>query len=181
MEICHSCQFSNPAGTVMCNQCQLPLGQSQVAPVQLTPPNAGVQAHPMPGQPVPIQAYGGLASPSPKACHIRWSVLENLQPTGQSLQLPDLNYEGEILLGRNDLENQIIVDIDLSAFDGFEKRVSRQHARLCFERGSIFIQDWKSQYGTYVNKQRLKEQERQLINAGDEIRLAQLIFSMEVI
>lgn len=148
---CQHCQTPNPVGTLMCNQCFMPLD----------PPTQLVAARP----PHPL---------------VRWRMLDNLQPSGPCLSLPDLSYEGEILIGRNDLANQVIVDIDLTALGGRERKVSRKHARLHFKQGRLLLEDWESLYGTYVNKQKLVPKQPQSIQAGDEIRLAEMIFKMEV-
>lgn len=153
---CQHCQTANPVGTLMCNQCFMPLDP--------------------PVQNVPVQLVG--ARPSQPS--VRLLLLENLQPTGPCLSLPNLNYEGEILVGRNDLSNQVIVDIDLTPLGGRERKVSRKHARIHFKQGRVFLEDWESIYGTYLNKQRLAPQQQHPLKAGDEIRLAEMIFRMEV-
>ncbi|MEZ0375053.1 MAG: FHA domain-containing protein [Candidatus Sericytochromatia bacterium] len=157
MIVCSNCQTQNPAGTLMCNQCLTPL-----------PPLQG-------------GAGGGLAAGPAVAPRLRWVQIDNLQPTGCSLQLPDLDFEGEILVGRNDLANAVIVDLDLTRLGGIEHKVSRKHARLRYAGRQVTLEDWESQFGTWLNKQKLATGQREPIKAGDEIRLAQLTFKVEVL
>ncbi len=161
MLVCSHCQSSNPDGTLMCNQCLNPFG-STANPVQVLP-------------------VRHLAMPAPPVRQVRLVVMENMQPTGSRLSLPDISYQGEILIGRNDLGNQIVVDIDLSPFGGFEKRVSRKHAKVFYQSGQVYLEDWNSQYGTYLNKQLLVTGEKKEIHSGDEVRFANLILKMEVV
>ncbi|HEY9840360.1 MAG: FHA domain-containing protein [Candidatus Sericytochromatia bacterium] len=159
MIVCSNCQTQNPAGTLMCNQCLMPL----------TPPAS------------PQGGGAGLAAGPAGAPRLRWVQIDNLQPTGCSLQLPDLDFEGEILVGRNDLANAVIVDLDLTRLGGIEHKVSRKHARLRYAGRQVTLEDWESQFGTWLNKQKLATGQREPIKAGDEIRLAQLTFKVEVL
>lgn len=159
MILCPHCQSQNPDGTVMCNQCLQSLYQD-----------------PLQGK----QRSASLAA-GPVAQRLRWVQIENLQPTGHNLNLPELDFEGEILIGRNDLSHQIVVDLDLSQMGGLEKWVSRQHARLIYDQHKLYLEDWASQFGTWHNKEKLAAGERRELKAGDEIRLANLAFRMEVL
>ena len=164
MTTCKQCGLANAAGTAYCSGCMQPL---------LT--LSAVGAAPAQG------AQRGLSSPRPPAPTARLVLLENLQPTGQVIPLPDLAYEGEIWLGRNDLAGATVVDIDVTRYGGLEKRVSRKHARLSYQAGKLALADWESKHGTYVNKVRLAPGARQALQAGDEIRLADLIGRLEVL
>jgi hypothetical protein len=156
MTMCPNCSLQNPAGTLFCLGCALPLASA----------------------PAPAVA---VAVASPLAARtVRLVQLENLAPTGLAFPLPATDYDGAITLGRNDLAGGVIVDVDLTAHQGLEKRLSRRHARLCYERGLVHVEDAGSMHGTYLNKQRLAAGQREPLADGDELRLAEMVFRVEV-
>ncbi len=55
--------------------------------------------------------------------------------------------------------------------------ISRSHARLTWEDGTVWLQDLGSRHGTFVNGTRL--QERRSVGLGDEIRLGPLPLRLE--
>lgn len=152
MLTCPNCRLQSPAGTLFCLGCAMPMGAVQ-AP-----------ASPAPGP--------GRA--------VRLVQLENLSPTGLALPLPGTDYDGAVTVGRNDLAGGVIVDVDLTAHAGRERHVSRRHARLCYAGGMVRVEDAGSLHGTYVNKQRLAAGQQELLADGDELRLAEMVFRVEV-
>lgn len=150
--MCPNCGLSNPAGTLFCLGCALPVGAGPAV---------------------------AIAAP-PAARPVRLVALENLTPTGLNLPLPATDYDGVVTLGRNDLAGGVIVDVDLTAHQGREKRVSRRHARLCYAGGLVHAEDAGSMHGTYVNKQRLTAGQREPLADGDELRLAEMTFRVEM-
>jgi pSer/pThr/pTyr-binding forkhead associated (FHA) protein len=111
---------------------------------------------------------------------VRLVQLENLSPTGLALPLPGTDYDGAVTVGRNDLAGGVIVDVDLTAHAGREKHVSRRHARLSYAGGMVRVEDAGSLHGTYLNKQRLAAGQQELLADGDELRLAEMVFRVEV-
>lgn len=153
--MCPNCGLSNPAGTLFCLGCALPVGSAPAVAI--------------------------AAPPTPVAARaVRLMALENLAPTGLTFPLPATDYDGEVTLGRNDLAGGVIVDVDLTAHQGREKRVSRRHARLCYASGLVNVEDAGSMHGTYLNKQRLSPGRREPLADGDELRLAEMIFRVEM-
>lgn len=155
--MCPHCQAGNPAGSLFCVACALPLA--------LGAPAVAVA-------PAPVHA-------------VRLVALENLQPTGPVLALPDTTWAGTLHLGRPDLAQGVVVDLDLAALGGFEKRVSRRHAKLHYVTrpgggaNEVRVEDWASAHGTYLNKARLAQGASEPIAHGDELRFAELIFRVE--
>lgn len=170
---CPNCGYVNAAGTAFCGGCLQPM---QTLSAVMSP--AAAFAAPLPVAAGARQGFSSTPAPAPVA---RLVVLENLQPTGQVIPLPDLAYQGRVSLGRNDLASSIVVDIDVGKYNGFDKRVSRKHACVVYDGGRLLLEDWDSKYGTYVNKVRLAAGVRQEIHPGDEIRLAELVCRLEVI
>lgn len=124
---------------------------------------------------------GGAAPAAPLAAQgVRLVAIENLVPTGVALTLPDTSYDGALTIGRLDLAEGCVVDVDLTAHEGREKGVSRRHARLHYQGGALRLEDTGSAHGTYVNQRRLVAGEVETVADGDEIRLAGLAFRLEV-
>ena len=101
-------------------------------------------------------------------------------PAGAPIPLPDLAYEGTILLGRTDLASGVVVDIDLARWQGREKKVSRKHARLTYAAGKVTVADWESQFGVFHNKEKLEKGTTAELKAGDELRLAELVLRVDI-
>ena len=160
--MCPHCHAGNPQGTLFCVACALPLAQ----------PAPGPQA----------SAWVVPAGPPAPPHGLRLVAFENLQPTGQTLTLPDTAWAGTLLLGRQDLAAGVVVDLDLAALGGFEKRVSRRHARLHYVTrpgggpNEVRVEDWDSAHGTWLNKTRLPRGASEPLHDGDELRFAELIF-----
>jgi hypothetical protein len=90
---------------------------------------------------------------------------------------PNMEYpihEGANVLGRADDQ---AVDIDLFIQES-PARIwsSRQHAVITWENGSLFVEDLKSTNGTFVNKNRVRPPQRQLLQAGDIIQIGEVHF-----
>lgn len=79
-----------------------------------------------------------------------------------------------ITLGRADHKSVSRPDIDLSRFGASERGVSREHARLEFKDGRLYIVDLGSTNGSFFRGERLKPNEPQLLRRGDEIILGRL-------
>jgi FHA domain len=150
--MCPNCAMANPAGTLFCLGCAMPVGAA-VAPA-------------------PVVA---VAARSVRLVHV-----ENLTPTGLALALPATDYDGTLTLGRNDLAAGVVVDVDLTAHQGRERHVSRRHTRLHYAGGVVHVEDAGSMHGTWVNKQKLGAGQREPLADGDELRLAEMVFRVEV-
>jgi len=120
-----------------------------------------------------------LVSPGAGRNSPRLIILENAQPTGQSISLPRPPYNPSILIGRTDLKNSIVVDIDVNNYGGYDKGVSRKHALLLYSNNTYFIEDRESTLGTFVNKKKLQKGMQTTIKGGDEIRFANLVTRFE--
>ena len=64
------------------------------------------------------------------------------------------------------------VDMDLTP----DTTVSRRHARLTYESGSLWLEDLNSKYGTWVNGQQIVGQT--LIRPGDQVQLGRTILEI---
>jgi len=92
-----------------------------------------------------------------------------------TLRLPDghtvtLQGSGPWLVGRPTATHQ--PDLDAQALGA--RHVSRQHARLEWRRGGLYIVDLGSTNGTWVNGRRLTPHEPKRLHDGDWVRWADL-------
>lgn len=85
-----------------------------------------------------------------------------------------------VTLGRDSSQNPRRPDVDLSAFNAFEKGVSRFHALLGYTEETLKIADLGSANGTYIDDERLLPHRSYPLENGDRIRLAKLAFRVEV-
>lgn len=152
---CPDCRMRNPAGTLFCLGCAKPIGAMAPAVAVAAPP-------------APMQSRT-----------LRLVHLENLMPTGLAFVLPATDYDGTLTIGRNDLAGGVVVDVDLTAHQGRERHVSRRHLRLHYAGGMVHAEDAGSLAGTFVNKQRLADGQREPLADGDELRLAEMVFRVE--
>jgi len=81
----------------------------------------------------------------------------------------------ELIWGRKDPGAHVNPDFDLAPYNGAALGVSRQHARLFYERGQIFIEDKGSTNHTHVQGRQLTPSTPQPLRSGDEIRLGRLV------
>jgi len=74
--------------------------------------------------------------------------------------------DGELILGREHPSADLVIP---------DPGVSRRHARLLREKGTVILEDLGSSNGTYVNGRRVMEAE---VAAGDEIELGACRFRL---
>lgn len=73
-----------------------------------------------------------------------------------------------VIVGRTDPKRGIVPEIDLTAFDP-QATISRQHARIRFERTFFYIEDLKSRNKTRLGELVLKPLKPELLQHGDVI------------
>jgi hypothetical protein len=81
-------------------------------------------------------------------------------------------YEGQNIIGRADEKP---VDIDLEIQESPDRIwSSRQHAVITCENGSLVIEDLNSSNGTYVNRNRVRPGQKQLLQGNDTIQIGEV-------
>lgn len=75
--------------------------------------------------------------------------------------------EGGMEIGRSPDNDLVILDDD---------GVSRFHARLLFDNGSLWLRDGGSRNGVFVNDQRV--QDHRALKVGDVIRIGESVFEV---
>lgn len=99
-----------------------------------------------------------------------WASL-HLIDSGQILPLTE---RMEFTLGRISDEQPIMPDIDLTPYQAFAKGVSRLHAVLRKEKSRVVAMDLESSNGTYLNGERLRQNENYVLTHGDILVLGKL-------
>jgi serine/threonine protein kinase len=98
--------------------------------------------------------------------------------TGQIITLDEGQ---EFVLGRVDEGMQNKPEIDLSAFQAFQKGVSRRHALVTLgEKKTVNLTDLNSTNGTWVNGTKIKAQIPMTLHHGDVISLGKLVIQVLV-
>jgi pSer/pThr/pTyr-binding forkhead associated (FHA) protein len=88
--------------------------------------------------------------------------------TGHRISLPA---EGELILGRIDLDLSFTPDVDLTSDTKGMQSISRRHAKVAAFRGRHLIEDLGSTNGTAVNGRPLDQGQRVPLQPGDHITL----------
>lgn len=78
-------------------------------------------------------------------------------------------------LGRLDADNSQQIDIDLTNFSG----ISRLHAFLYIEEERVFLEDFNSRNGTFLNGYELIPLQRYAVQEGDMIHIGRTSFKLE--
>lgn len=84
----------------------------------------------------------------------------------------------ELIIGRSAPDSTAWPEVDLTPYDAVSLGVSRQHARLRYEKSTLTITDLGSVNHTFINGQRLHEHEVRVLREGDEVRLGRLVLNV---
>jgi hypothetical protein len=85
-----------------------------------------------------------------------------------------LPIEALAVLGRASADRTLKPNLDLSAYDAYNRGVSARHAALQRAGDRLFLRDLGSTNGTYLNGERLTPYQPEALRHGDEIHLGQL-------
>jgi len=88
---------------------------------------------------------------------------------------------GEIVLGRFDLQANVMPDVDLSRYDTGKCLISRQHARIVGRHDRHYIEDMGSTNGTTINGYKLLAGQKVPLQAGDQVTLGGVEFTYTLI
>ncbi len=115
------------------------------------------------------------ALPAATATHQRQRVppVIRLKLTSPEKSL-EISLEKTVYLGRLDPTANIYPEIDFTEANGLEQGVSRQHARLLFKEGQVYVEDLGSVNGTILNGHRLLAYLPEPLNDGDTLVLGRL-------
>ncbi len=164
MILCPNCLHKEMMGALFCSECGAQLIQANGVPTNaIQPPSAPLDS-------IPTKEW----ETSPKAA--------TKQPSGAVISLRilssgetiDLNDHTEVILGRTSKNQQVVPDIDLTAYKAFEAGVSRMHAAIKVEGSHVTVIDLASANGTRINGQLIEAHTPQPLMSGDILMLGKL-------
>jgi hypothetical protein len=102
-----------------------------------------------------------------------WRLL--LQVGSENKTTLGMQIQDVILVGRIDNEEEDEeIDLDLNPYGGYQNGVSRRHARITHEDGTLYIEDLGSTNGTRINGFRLTANQKYRLRDGDEVELGRV-------
>lgn len=158
---CPNCHAKFVANTLVCSECGA-----------LLPPEEWI---------------GSEASPEATLEQVESAAESEVSPTvrlyigKEANQSIEVTLDKKLIIGRCDPTNQVFPEIDLAAYGGLERGVSRRHARLSSRRGLIIIEDLASINGTYLNGKRLTPYLPEIVHDGDQLQIGGLPIRIEVL
>lgn len=132
-----------------------------------TKPNTDVLHQPTPSQPMPDRGprpQTGLLTP--------WRML--LQIGSENTTTVGLQVTERILVGRGDDTTDHMPDLDLASYGGLQNGVSRAHAVITQQEGTLFIEDLGSTNGTRINGFQLVPKQSYRLRDGDELEFGRI-------
>ncbi|MGQ9851394.1 MAG: FHA domain-containing protein [Aggregatilineaceae bacterium] len=153
-QICEHCGTANPENESYCQACGqlLPAGRAMATQRLAVPP-----------------------SPKPQ---LRWGTALFDERTLLQFEVKDtgeqITFElhEECVVGR--AHKDVTPDLDLSPFQAMERGVSRRHAKLTRQSGTVMVQDLQSANGTFLNGMRLLPYQPRVLRNNDELVLGRL-------
>lgn len=82
--------------------------------------------------------------------------------------------ERDVVIGRRDQYSRFVPEIDLQDYGGYKMGVSRKHAALVKKENKLYVRDFGSANGTFVNGVQLQPQEMVQVKDGDTVSLGNL-------
>lgn len=152
MQLCPNCNNNNMDGVIFCENCGVALTEVSVSTTNLG-------------------GTGALEAGSEKLAdeHIIFlHVMGHEDPVTVQIL-------GQAVLGRMSGETDGVVHINLSEFDADKLGVSRRHAMLTRDEDRLFVSDLGSTNHTFVNTQRLQENDQFVVRDGDALKLGNLV------
>lgn len=187
---CPQCGFENPSDNLACEACGAVLQPGAAAPVSLQKPSdddvfgaddsglappLGASATPAvaPATPAaPIAATPAPTTPGDLAPGRVKLVVEQGQTVGAQFVLGD----AEMLVGREDEDEAIYPDIDLSDQDaGY---VHRKHATLTFDNGHLSVTHLGGSNKTRVNNKPVPDNVPSPLKLGDKIAFGKVVLRL---
>ncbi len=156
-QICKNCGKANPAKEAYCYQC------GHILPTGVNMLSAKTDA--LPDAPLKPQLRWGTAYFGDKSL-LRIRVRD-------AHALLEVAFGDELVLGR--AVDDVVPEVDLSAYNAQHLGVSRRHAKLTRESATVMVQDLGSVNGTFLNGQKLLPYQPRVLRNEDELILGRLV------
>jgi pSer/pThr/pTyr-binding forkhead associated (FHA) protein len=100
-----------------------------------------------------------------------WRVL--LQVGGENKTNIGVSVQDYTVIGRADGSDHD-ADVDLNPYGAFQNGVSRRHAAISHDKGTLYIEDLESTNGTRINGFQLPANQKFRLRDGDELELGRI-------
>lgn len=87
----------------------------------------------------------------------------------------------QVVIGRSDPVSNFYPDIDLQPHSAMELGVGRRHLLLLVKENQIVAEDLDSTNGSFLNRKRLLPRMPQPVQSGDELRLGNMVLSIQLL
>ena len=168
---CPFCQATHVANTLFCSECGNYLRQEEGRQTDpLDTADMGWVEVTIPEEPdvsVPI-----TADTSPMVIHLK---------IGSEKREIEASLAKVIHLGRVDPASNVFPEIFIGNEDDAAKSVSRRHARIMKQGGTVVIEDLASVNGTFVNGKRLDPYLPEPLNSGDIVYLGKVLVEIKLV
>lgn len=114
-------------------------------------------------------SFKALEEPSDNDDKLQLSMLQFLLPHGEIVEIAS---QSLILIGRQ-AGNEHHIDVDLSSY-GAESGISRTHAAVQITYSSVFVRDFESRNGIFLNGEILFPMRDYMLQDGDELKIGTL-------
>ncbi len=167
MITCPDCGAEHYPGTLFCDQCGAAVHPAARAHVQTTR-KPGRPAPERKPPPAPLPAAPAVPAASPPALLVRLPAHDaEITLTG-----------GLFDVGRADPDDDYTPELDLTAYGGQERGVSRRHATIRWIEGGYVLVDQHSSNGTWLNGVRLVPGYAYQIPPGANVRFGGLLVQL---
>ncbi len=177
---CYKCGHVNRPGVIFCDNCgsQVGTGAHGVAGSTRTV-RPGIMHHLSDEFIETLDIQQARRTFRPGTSVFEQNMVLRMQIQGVMEPLILRPFEGkQILLGRNDPDDQFRPDVDLVPYDGYRLGISRRHAALTLTGRRLDIQDLSSSNGTQLNDVPLDSNEPHQIRDGDQLKLGNMVFTI---
>lgn len=196
---CPQCGEMNPADNLACEACGTELQAGSAPSIPSTPTTAEATFAPADGPtldsapettpfdaalstPVstpasaPATMIAGEPAAPPPTGDLKPGLLKLVVEQGQTVGAQFVLGDEEMLVGREDEDEEIYPDIDLSDQDaGY---VHRQHAKLKFENGNLLVTHLGGANKTRINNKPIPDEEPQNLKLGDKIAFGKVVLRL---
>jgi pSer/pThr/pTyr-binding forkhead associated (FHA) protein len=170
---CPFCQATHVANTLFCSECGNYLLQDE-----------GRQTDPldtaeMSWVETPAEEEADISLPHPLVADSKAQAIQLI--IGAKKRQVEVPLDKAIHLGRVDPASNVFPEVYISNEDDAAKSVSRRHARIMRQSGTVVVEDLASVNGTFLNGKRLDPYLPEPLNDRDTLYLGKVMIEVRII
>lgn len=170
---CPFCQAIHVANTLFCSECGNYLLQDegrQTDPLDTTE---------MSWVDTPHEEETDVSLPFPLVSDAKAQSVQLI--IGSKKRQVEISLDKAVHIGRVDPASNVFPEVYISNEDDAAKSVSRRHARIMRQSGTVVVEDLASVNGTFLNGKRLDPYLPELLNDGDVLYLGKVAITIKII